>query len=78
MCLKFVASVLKYNVPGKSLEDRVPEHEVSQRKLMADWIYEIAHRAQEHYVESKEAEAARVKDLEERSENVERLMVDTA
>ena len=45
---------------------------------LADWLGEIGRRAQDHYVDSNEAEAAKVKDLEERSENVERLMKDTA
>ncbi len=77
-CFDVLGSVLKYDVPGKMLKDRVPEHEVEDRMKLADWLYEIAHRAQDHYVDSNEAEAAKVKDLEERSENVERLMKDTA
>jgi hypothetical protein len=73
-CFDVLRSVLKYDVPGKTLRDRVPEHEVEERLKLAEWLYEIAQRAQDHFVDSGEAEAAEKAALEENSENVVRFM----
>jgi hypothetical protein len=77
-CFDVMGSILKYDVPGETLKDRVPENEAKERLKLADWLHETVCRAQDHYVGSKEAEAAEVRGLEERSDNVLRLMKETA
>jgi len=77
-CFDVMGSILKYGVPGKTLRDRVPENEVEERLNLVDWLYEVARRAQEHYADSEAASAAEVRGLEERSDNVLRLMKETA
>jgi hypothetical protein len=72
-CFDVMGSILKFDVPGAALKDRVPENEVKERLKLADWLYETARRAQDHYVDSEAAEAAEVRSLEERSDNVVRL-----
>ncbi|MBA3472110.1 MAG: hypothetical protein H0T57_02590 [Rubrobacter sp.] len=77
-CFDVMGSILKYDVPGETLQDRVPENEIKERLKLVDWLDETVCRAQDHYVGSKEAEAAEVRGLEERRDNVVRLMKETA
>ncbi len=72
-CLDYLGSVLRFDVPGGTLRDRVPEEEFEERAQLADWLVAIARRAQDHYVDSKDADDAAVKSLEENSENVVRF-----
>ena len=47
-CFDFLESVLKYDAPGATLKDRVPENELEGRLKLVDWLDEVARRAQDH------------------------------
>jgi transcriptional regulator with XRE-family HTH domain len=71
-CFDVLESVLRFDVPGDTLADRVPEDEVGQRAELGDWLFVLAQRAQDIYVDSKEAEAAEIQGWEERREEMRR------
>jgi transcriptional regulator with XRE-family HTH domain len=72
-CIEMLWPVLRHDVPGDSLKDRVPEEEeYKQRVRLAEKLFKLAERAQNHYVDSKEAEAPEVRSFEERREEIKR------
>lgn len=72
-CLDVLESVLRFDVPGDKLADRVSEDEVKQRAELCELLFKLTQRAQDFYVDSKEAEPAEVQSLEERREGIRRL-----
>ena len=74
-CLDIMWHILRYDVPGETLKDRVPADEYEERIKLVDMLSKIAQLAQDHYVGSKEADAAEVESLKERFENVVPLRV---
>jgi transcriptional regulator with XRE-family HTH domain len=77
-CLEILQSVLRYDVPGKTLNDRVPEDEFEERVKLADWLDEIFTRAYTHYQNSEEANPAEVVSLEEHKAKLRRPKKETA
>jgi transcriptional regulator with XRE-family HTH domain len=72
-CLDVLSSVLRADMPGDTLTERLPEgEEFDQRVRLAQMLWNVAERAQNHYVDSKEAEAPVVRNLEERREEIRR------
>jgi transcriptional regulator with XRE-family HTH domain len=72
-CMDVLWSVLRHDVPGDTLRDRVPEEEeYNQRARVAQWLWKLVERAQEHYVDSRTAEPAEVQSFEERREEIKR------
>jgi transcriptional regulator with XRE-family HTH domain len=72
-CLDLLRSVLRLDAPGDTLRERVrEEEEFNQRARVAEKLFKLAQRAQNHYVDSKEAEAAEMQSFEERREAMKR------
>jgi transcriptional regulator with XRE-family HTH domain len=72
-CLDILRPVLRLDVPGDTLRERVPEEEeFSQRARVAEMLFKLAERAQNHYVDSKEAEDAEKQAVEQRREDIKR------
>jgi transcriptional regulator with XRE-family HTH domain len=69
-CLDIMRHILRYDVPGERVKDRVPKSELKERISLTHMLNKIAKRAHAHYVSSVEADDAEVKNLEERFENV--------
>jgi transcriptional regulator with XRE-family HTH domain len=72
-CMDLLRHVLRLDAPGDTLAERVPEEaEFDQRVRVAEKLFGLVQRAQDHYVDSEEAEAAEVQSFEQRREAMKR------
>jgi transcriptional regulator with XRE-family HTH domain len=55
--------VLRYDIPGETLRDRVPEDELGERIQLAKKLDRVLRRANEHYAANKDADSAEVREL---------------
>jgi hypothetical protein len=55
--------VLRYDIPGETLRDRVPEDELGERIQLAKKLDRVLRRANEHYAASKDADSAEAREL---------------
>jgi len=53
--LRIMREVLRIDAPGDSLEERVPEEQVEDRKRIAGWLWDTFQEAYGHYAENPEA-----------------------
>jgi transcriptional regulator with XRE-family HTH domain len=61
--MEALKEVLRYDIPGETLRDRVPEDEVEERAQLAKKLDRVLRRANEHYAASKDADSAEVREL---------------
>jgi hypothetical protein len=72
-CLDVLSSVLREDMPGDTLRERLPEgEELNQRTRVGEALLRLAERAQDHYVDSKEADDDQVQSYQERREEIRR------
>jgi len=55
--------VLRYDIPGETLGDRVPEDEVGERIRLAKKLGRVLRSANEHYAASRDVNSQEVRDL---------------
>jgi len=70
--LDVTRQVLRFDVPGETLGDRVPADEVAERVALAQRLWELSERAQRHYADSEAAEPAEVHRIEDAREMIRR------
>ena len=71
--LDIAGAILRYDVPGETLRDRVPEDEVDERLGVVKKLFALSQHAQEHYVDSGEAETDEVASVEQRRKSLQVL-----
>jgi transcriptional regulator with XRE-family HTH domain len=64
--------VLRYDIPGETLGDRVPEDELGERIQLAKKLDRVLRRANEHYAANKDADSAEVRELFDAAADIRR------
>jgi len=73
-CLEFAKDILRFDLPGDTLQERVPEAEVDGRLRWVKRLFDLSQRAQKNYATSPQADSSEIEALEQKGEPVLRLV----
>jgi transcriptional regulator with XRE-family HTH domain len=70
-CLDIAQGILRFDLPGATLQDRVPAEEVDERLRWVERLFNLSQRAQENYAQSPEAKPADLERYRARRADIE-------
>ena len=69
-CLEISKDILRFDLPGATLQERVPEAEVDERVRWLERLFDLSQRAQKNYATSPQADSSEIEALEQAGKRV--------
>jgi len=69
-CLEISKDILRFDLPGATLQERVPEAEVDERVRWVERLFDLSQRAQKNYATSPQADSSEIEALEQAGKRV--------
>jgi len=73
-CLEFAKDIVRFDLPGDTLAERVPEAEVAGRLRWVQRLFELSQRAQKNYSTNPQADSSEIEALEQKGKPVLRVI----